>query len=204
MPPEWLDMSVRALCIAVLFVLGAACGGVAGSGAAAPVAWPAVAQLAVARTASTPAPQASMDPCASAVPDLPDDLPTAFAYDLESEDLPGFARSPLAQPSAAPATAACTQPDSPPKSIHLITPAIPDVVNAAGTTGDVEVKIQLSWTGAIQSVRLFSDTLHNGPGFQDLMKATILALAASTYAPAIEACVPVGSELDFTMTYGFK
>ncbi len=317
MLPEGPGMSVRALCIAVLFMLGAACGGGAGSGAAAPNPRPAVvplaiAQLAIAQLAATPSPQASVDPCASALPDLPNDLPTAFAYDLESEDvlrfiaalgavpereqkrvfdtavgaadsaqertaltaiaaacpgldeiygtsramylvvnqwtlgelanakrfgafsavvgsavavlargddvpagarqgalaafpdLPGFSPSAPLEASAAPSPGACAQPDSPPKAIHLIKPIIPDVANSAGTTGDVAVKIELSWTGAIQSVKLFSDTLHNRPGFQGLMKATILAFAASTYAPAIEACVPVGSELDFTMSYGFK
>jgi len=300
-------------------MLGAACLAAASSGTAPAVARQAGAQPGVARPAAAelagaqpamPSPQASVDPCASAVPDLPDDLPTAFAYDLESEnvlrfvaalgavpereqkrvfdtavaasdsaperaaqtaiaaacpsldeiygtsramylvvnqwtlgelanakrfgefsavvgnavavlargdDVPaaarqgalaafpdlGFALAPPTEPSALPA-AACTQPDSPPKSIHLIRPVVPDLANTAATTGDVEVKIELSWTGAIQSVKLFSDTLHNRPGWQGLMKATILALAASTYAPAVERCVAVGSELDFTMTYALK
>lgn len=300
--PERHGMVVRPLWLAVFFALGAARTGAAGPAAAAAIAPP----------AASPSPLESADPCASAVPDLPDDLPTAFAYDLESEDvlqfiaalgsvperqqkrvfdtavaatesaagraaqaavaadcpnldelygtsramylvvnewtlgdlanakrfgefsaavgsavsvlargeavpadvrqgalaafvdLPGFSPSPPAEPSAAPASTACTLPDKPPKSIHLIEPKIPPIAASAGTTGDVEVKIELSWTGAIQSVKLFSDTLHNRPGWQALMKSTILALAASSYSPAVENCVAVGGELDFTMTYAFK
>jgi hypothetical protein len=120
-------------------------------------------------------------------------------------DLPGFDPAPpTPDPAAVPAPPACAQPDRPPKSIHLIKPVVPEMANSAGTTGNVEAKIELSWTGAIQSVKLFSDTLQNRPGWKGLMKATILALAASTYAPAVERCAAVGSELDFTWEYAFK
>jgi hypothetical protein len=290
-------MDRSALWLAVSLFLGA--GAAAGAGVAGP-------------QAKVPSPQVSVDPCASAVPDLPDDLPTAFAYHLESprllrfiaalaavperdqkrvfdtavaaadsaperaaqasisancpsldeiygasramylvvnqwtlgelanpkrfadfsavvgtavaaiargDDLSpeaaraalapfpvlaGFAPPPPAPPSASiPSVADCRSPDSPPKAIHLVEPKIPHLANDAGTTGDVEVKIALSWTGDVESVRLFSDTLHNRPGWKGLMQTTILALAASTYAPAIERCIAVGSELDFTEQYVF-
>jgi hypothetical protein len=119
--------------------------------------------------------------------------------------LAGFA-PPTPAPSSPPSrsVADCRVADSPPKAIHLVEPKLPRLPSDAAATGEVVAKIALSWTGDVESVRLFSDTLHGRPGAKEVLQTTILALAASTYAPAIERCIAVGSELDFTEQYVFK
>jgi outer membrane biosynthesis protein TonB len=254
-----------------------------------------------------PAPQASAaDPCATAVPDLPNDLPTAFAYEIDSpailhflasvaavparqqkaafdraadaanspaqqtvvtaltaqcpnldevyattraltlvanrwkldeihdenrweafshaieaalwalsvgdrvapetrrsalQAFPMFAADDGASPVPAPAPD-CSTPDAPAKPLIEVAPDYPPLASSAATSGEVVVVLSLSDTGDVRSVRILGNTLRRGLGTDAIIRAAIFAAAATTYAPARKACLPIAGK--FAMRYRFS
>ncbi len=115
-------------------------------------------------------------------------------------DLPG-----LAAPSPAPEAAAnepCAQADAPAHTVHLVTVSYPPVAAAAATSGTIKVKVHLDSFGYVRDASVFDSTAPARIGSDDLVRESILAAAATTYAPAIKACKQVAGtylfRADFT------
>jgi len=108
----------------------------------------------------------------------------------------------LSTPSPSPSRSkVCSRADAPAQPVRVIQPNYPPLALSASTTGSVLIKLSLSNTGEIHSVRLFADTLRGGLGAQDIIRATILAAAAGTYAPEIRDCKPIAGTYIFKADY---
>lgn len=107
-----------------------------------------------------------------------------------------------ATPSPSPSKTGTCAADAPARLVHVVDPKYPLLARSASTTGLVRTKVSLSDTGDIRSVRIYTDSLHGRPGAQEVIRATILAAAASTYAPEIRGCRAVAGvyifEVDFS------
>ncbi len=121
---------------------------------------------------------------------------------LPFADLPG-----LATPTPAPSPSGsglCSQPDTPARTTHVVPVDYPPFAGTAGTAGTVYVKLSLNEVGELRSARIFSNTLQRGLGSDQLIRAAIFAAAASTYAPAIKNCLPVGGIYVFKVGFSVR
>ncbi len=98
----------------------------------------------------------------------------------------------------------CSRPDAAARVVHTVQPEYPASAISAATEGTVLVKVALSAAGDVQYVRLYGDTLRSGIGSPDLVRATIIAAAASTYAPDVRHCAPIAGAYVFKVEYRRK
>jgi hypothetical protein len=86
-------------------------------------------------------------------------------------------------------TKPCLVPFSGAKLVRFAPLTYPPIAQASHTSGIVVVKVTLSETGGVRSVRLFHETVGNDSGGQALVDAALVVAAASTYEPDREKCV---------------
>ena len=106
------------------------------------------------------------------------------------------------EPPAVPAQAAgCAEPDVPANVIEAVQAHDPPLADVAATRGTVVVKVSLTETGDVRTATLYRETLGDRTGAGDLIRASILAAATSTYAPQISKCRPVAGAYLFRIDY---
>jgi hypothetical protein len=108
------------------------------------------------------------------------------------------------QPSPLPAAGTCARPHVSARDIHSVQPSYPSTATLNGTSGTVKVLVSLSDTGDVRSARAVPDSIVHGAGWPDIVRGSIFAAAASTYAPEIEHCVPVAGFYVFKAQYAAR
>jgi len=126
----------------------------------------------------------------------------ALSPDLRRAALLPFGAFASPEPPAVPEIAAgCAQPDARAHVIVAVTPRYPPLAAAAATSGSVVVKISLTDTGDVRSATLWRETVGDKVGAADIIRAAILAAAASTYAPEVTKCKPIAGLYLFRVDY---
>ncbi len=100
-----------------------------------------------------------------------------------------------------PPNGACAQPDSPANTIRVAQPVYPPVAIATRTTGIVDVLVSLDENGYARSVQVVKSTMHDSIGARAIEQESIVAAAATTYAPDVVRCRPVAGHYVFTSDF---
>ncbi len=126
----------------------------------------------------------------------------ALSPDVRRAALLPFGDAVPAEPPPVPAAAGgCGLPDSRAHVIVAVTPRYPPLAASAATTGSVTVKIALTDTGDVRSAKLYRETVGDRPGAAEIIRASILAAAASSYAPEVTKCRPIAGRYLFRVDY---
>jgi hypothetical protein len=92
----------------------------------------------------------------------------------------------------------CEQPET---TIYAAPPTYPPVAAISGTTGVVNILVSLNEQGDIRMAKPLSNTLGDRPGADELVKAALVAAAASTFAPRIRNCQGVPGRYVFAVGF---
>ncbi len=112
----------------------------------------------------------------------------------------GLTAAQVAQPIG-PNDASCAQPNATARTLHAVAPQYPAMTGAAGTGGTVQVLVSLNASGDVRSAKSFASDMGDRLGAEDAVRAAILSAAASSYAPEIRNCAPVGGTYIFVVNF---
>jgi hypothetical protein len=128
---------------------------------------------------------------------------TALSPDVRRQALLPFADIVAPAHAGVPAaTQGCAEPNQDARPVNLADATYPDMPGAAATHGQVAVKVTITETGDVRSASLYSQTVGQGVGADELIEAAILAAGTSTYAPEIVDCRPVVRDYLFKVDFG--
>jgi protein TonB len=105
---------------------------------------------------------------------------------------PAPTAGPATAPPATPTPRSCAQPHKDATTTQPVTPDYPEIARQQGAIGVTNVRVSLSATGSVISVKVYKSS-----GNQSLDQEALKAARASRYSPEIEDCQPVAGDYLF-------
>ena len=123
---------------------------------------------------------------------VPEGQPTGFSTAAPAPTSGPATAAPTVPPPTPTPHPACAVPNKDATMTRAVEPDFPDIARQQGAVGVAQIKVTLSASGAVEGV-----TVYKSAGNAALDQSALAAARASSYAPEVDNCGPVGGSYLF-------